>query len=64
MELLIQLLLSLTTQIGPISELIRKMQAEGRTSLSPAEWQTIDAAYDAAHTDAIRALAEARAQGR
>jgi len=64
MELLVQLLLALTTQIGPISELIRKMQSEGRTTLSPQERQMIDAAYDAAHTDALKALAEARAEGR
>lgn len=64
MELLLQLLISLTSQIGPISELITKMKAEGRDKLTPEEWATIDASYDTAHTDALAALAEARAEGR
>jgi hypothetical protein len=64
MELLLQLLISLTSQIGPISALITKMQAEGRTTLTPEEWATIDTGYATAHTDALAALAEARAQGR
>lgn len=64
MELLLQLLISLTSQIGPISALIAQMQAEGRTQLTPAEWATIDSGYAAAHTDAQAALTEARAQGR
>jgi hypothetical protein len=63
-ELLLQLLISLTSQIGPISALITQMQAEGRTTLTPEEWATIDAAYATAHTDALSALADARAQGR
>ncbi len=62
MEQLVGLLLSLVNQIGPISTLIQKMQSEGRTTLTPAEWQSIDSAYDAAHLDAVQALAEARAK--
>lgn len=64
MELLLQLLISLTSQIGPISALVTKMKAEGRTTLTPEEWATIDAGYTNAHTDALAALAEARAAGR
>lgn len=64
MALLLQLLISLTSQIGPISDLIGKMTAEGRTTLTPEEWATIDAGYAAAHADALAALAEAKAQGR
>jgi hypothetical protein len=63
MELLLQLLISLTSQIGPISALITKMQAEGRTTLTADEWATIDAGYAAAHADALVALAESKAQG-
>ncbi len=63
MELLLQLLISLTSQIGPISDLIVKMKAEGRTTLTPDEWATIDAGYAEAHADAIVALAESQAQG-
>lgn len=64
MELLLQLLISLTSQIGPISALMTKMNSEGRTVLTPAERKVIDDAYDVAHADALKALAEARAEGR
>jgi hypothetical protein len=64
MELLLQLLISLTSQIGPISALITKMKTEGRTELTTDEWATINAGYATAHTDAVAALAEARAAGR
>jgi hypothetical protein len=64
MDLLLQLLISLTSQIGPISALISKMQAEGRTTLTPEEWATIDTGYAAAHADALAALAEAKAAGK
>lgn len=64
MELLLQLLIALTGQIGPISTLIAKMNAEGRTTLTPEEWATVDSAYAAAHTDALAALADAKAQGK
>lgn len=64
MELLLQLLISLTSQIGPISALIAQMNAEGRKTLTPEEWATIDSGYAAAHTDALAALAEAKAAGR
>lgn len=60
MEQLLTLLLALTNQIGPISTLITKMKSEGRTKLTPAEQATLDAAYDAAHADALAALAEAK----
>jgi hypothetical protein len=64
MDLLIQLLLSLTSQIGPISELMAKMNSEGRTTLTPEEHKIVNDAWNTAHTDAQVALAEARAQGR
>jgi hypothetical protein len=64
MELLLQLLISLTSQIGPISELIGKMKAEGRDKLTLDEWEMIDALYAAARSDALAALAEAKSQGR
>jgi len=64
MELLLQLLISLTSQIGPISDLIAKMTAEGRTTLTPTEWAVIDGAYAAAHAEALAALAAAKAAGK
>jgi hypothetical protein len=64
MDLLLQLLISLTSQIGPISDLIIKMKAENRTQLTPEEWATIDMGYAAAHSDALAALVEAKALGR
>ena len=63
MELLLQLLISLTAQIGPISELMARMKTEGRTTLTPEERKAIDDVYDEAHRDALAALAEARAKG-
>ena len=64
MELLLQLLISLTSQIGPISDLIAKMRAENRTTLTPAEWAILDNAWEAAHADALVALAAAKAAGK
>ena len=62
MDLLLQLLISLTGQIGPISALISKMNSEGRKELTPDEWKLIDDAYNSAHTDALLALVEARSK--
>jgi hypothetical protein len=64
MQLLIQLLLSLIGQMGPISALIEKMNKEGRTELTVAERAELNAAYASAHEDAELALEEARSQGR
>lgn len=64
MDVLVQLLLALAGQIGPISALITKMKAEGRTKLTADEWKVVDDLYDSAHADALAALAEAKAQGR
>lgn len=64
MELLLQLLIALTGQLGPLSALIAKMQSEGRTQATPEEWATVTAAYAAARADALIAQAEAKAEGR
>lgn len=64
MELLLQLLISLTGQIGPISDLLAKMNADGRTTLTPAEWATVDSSYTSGHDAAVAALAKAKAAGK
>lgn len=64
MELLLQLLIALAGQIGPLSTLIANMQREGRTEATPEEWATVTAAYAATRADALVAQAQAKAEGR
>jgi hypothetical protein len=60
----ITLVLALLDRAAAISALIQSAQAAGRTALTPAEWQTITAADDAAMAALKAAIAKAQAEGR
>ena len=46
-------------QVGLISALIQKAQSEGRTTFTPEEWATIDAADQASKQALLAAIAKA-----
>lgn len=64
---LTQTLTNVAQQAGNVSAVIRTAQAEGRTTLTPAEWATIQAADDAGRQVLLasiqKALAVPRAPG-
>jgi hypothetical protein len=60
----IELTLALITKATEISTVVAKAQGEGRTTLTPEEWQSITAADDAARMGLVNAIAAAKAEGR
>lgn len=60
----IELTLQLIAKATEISTLVSKAQGEGRTELTPAEWQSIKTADDAARTLLVDAIEAAKEQGR
>ena len=60
----IELTLQLIVKATEISTVIAQAQGEGRTTLSPEEWQSITAADDAARTLLVDAIETAKSEGR
>jgi hypothetical protein len=63
-DVAISLVLALIDRASTISALIQSAQAGGRTTLTPAEWQQITDADDAASASLKAAIARAKADGR
>lgn len=60
----IELTLQLLAKATEISTVVAKAQGEGRTTLTPEEWQGITAADDAARTLLVDAIEAAKEDGR
>lgn len=60
----IELTLQLLAKATEISSVVAKAQGEGRTTLTPQEWQSITAADDAARTLLVDAIGAAKEDGR
>lgn len=57
----IGLTLQLLSKATEISTVVAKAQADGRTTLTPDEWQSITAADDAARASLVSAIEAAKA---
>lgn len=63
-DLAITLLIALANNAGKISQMIAKAQSEGRTELTPEEWDSIISDDDTARIRQIAALEKAKLEGR
>ena len=62
--LALDLLLALLARTSAISALIAKARAEGRTKLTPEEFEQITGADDASRATLVQAIADAKREGR
>lgn len=61
---LLQLIQTLTNQVGAAAALARRMREEGRDDLTAEEWATLQANDDTARGALADAIARAKAAGR